>query len=270
VHESAGVSALERRVRAPAVAGVLYPADASELGTTIRTLLREAPLETRRPKALIVPHGGLRHSGALAAHAFRSLLEDPAATTRVVLAGPAHRMTFEGIALPEAEAFATPLGDVAVDAGAMRALLSLPWVRCADAPHRREHALEMQLPFLQLTLERFTIVPLLIGHATAELIATALRRVWGGPETLVVVSTDLSQHRPYPEARRLDSDTASRILRCAPGLGGECACGGAIVDALLAIAGERGLTPRQLDLANSGDTGGDTERVVGYGAFGFY
>jgi AmmeMemoRadiSam system protein B len=252
------------------VAGVLYPSDPAELATAVGTLLADAPAESARPKAVIVPHGGLRHSGAIAAHAFRALLADPGATTRVVLAGPAHRSVFEGIALPEAEAFATPLGAVAVDAAATQSLLSLPWIRRTDAPHRCEHALEMQLPFLQLALDRFQIVPLLVGRASEELVGATLRRVWGGPETLVVVSTDLSQHRGYADAKRLDDDTAARIVRCAGGLDHDCACGGTIVDALLAIARVEALTPRQLDLANSGDTGGDVSRVVGYGAFGFY
>jgi AmmeMemoRadiSam system protein B len=261
---------LERRERAPAVAGILYPADPAELAATIGRLLADAPLEAGRPKALIVPHGGLRHSGAIAAHAYRWLQLEPATITRVVLAGPAHRFAFEGIALPEADTFVTPLGRVPVDAAAKQSLLSLPWIRRTDVPHRREHAIEIQLPFLQLTLEHFTIVPLLVGHATVELVGTALRRIWGGPETLIVVSTDLSQHREYTEAQQLDHDTAERIVRCAAGLPDECACGRTIVDALLGIAAERHLVPRQFDLANSGDTGGDVSRVVGYGAFGFY
>lgn len=253
----------------PAVAGILYPADAAELSTTVGMLLQRAPAdEPRHAKALIVPHGGLRHSGAVAACAFRSV--DPETITRVVLAGPAHRQTFEGIAVPEADAFATPLGAVPVDAEGVAALLSLPWVRRADLPHRREHGLEVQLPFLQLTLPRFAVLPMLVGRVTPEHVAAALRRVWGGVETLIVVTTDLSQHRPYLDAQRLDRSTAGRIVRCEPGLAPECACGGTIVDALLLVAHERGLSPATLQLANSGDTGGDTGRVVGYGAFGFY
>lgn len=269
VDEASDSSAFARRVRTPAVAGILYPADARELSQAVGRLLALATsAESRSPKALIVPHGGLRHSGGVAAHAFRTL--DADAITRVVLAGPAHRQHLEGIALPEAEAFASPLGTVPVDVFGSAALLSLPWVRRADPPHRREHGLEMQLPFLQLVLKRFTVLPMLVGNLSADLVATSLRRVWGGPETLVVVTTDLSQHRPYGDAQQRDRRTAERIVRCEPGLEPECACGGAIVDALLLVAREHGLRPAMLNLANSGDTGGDARRVVGYGAFGFY
>jgi MEMO1 family protein len=269
VDEANAGSAFARRVRPPAVAGILYPADAVELSQAVGTLLAHAPVaDSRHPKALIVPHGGLRHSGHVAARAFRSL--DAGRITRVVLAGPVHRQHLEGIALPESEAFASPLGTVPVDVFGSAALLSLPWVRRADLPHRREHGLEMQLPFLQLLLKDFTVVPILVGRLSAELVATTLRRVWGGPETLVVVTTDLSQHRPYGDAQRRDRTTADRIVRCLPGLEPDCACGGTIVDALLVVAREHGLTPAMLDLANSGDTGGDAQRVVGYGAFGFY
>lgn len=267
---AAGASASTRRVRAPAAAGVLYPADAIELGRVVGDLLAKASLprsDARRPKALIVPHGGLRHSGALAARAFADVAAD---TTRVVVVGPAHRHTFEGIALPEATTFVTPLGPVAVDQDAVASLLALPGVQRAELPHRREHAVEIQLPFLQVLLERFTLAPLLVGRSTAALVAAALRAVWGGPETLIVVTTDLSQHLPYMDAQRIDRTTADRIVRCQPGLGGECACGAAIVDALLTVAAEHGLRPRTLGLANSGDTGADATRVVGYGAFGFY
>jgi AmmeMemoRadiSam system protein B len=269
VGEANGIQAFARRVRTPAVAGILYPADADELGHAIRALLADAPAPgLRSPKALIVPHGGLRHSGRVAAHAFRSL--DADAITRVVLAGPAHRQSFGGIALPEAEAFASPLGTVPVDRAGSAALLSLPYVRQADAPHRREHGLEMQLPFLQVVLRRFAVVPMLVGQLAAESIAAALRLVWGGPETLVVVTTDLSQHRPYVEAQQRDRATADRILSGQPGLEPDHACGGAIVDALLLVAREHALAPTMLGLANSGDTGGDARRVVGYGAFGFF
>jgi AmmeMemoRadiSam system protein B len=249
---------------------VLYPADARELSLTVGSLLARIPRDGRRPKALIVPHGGLRHSGAIAAHAFGALTRDPQPITRVVLAGPAHRPDMHGIVVPEAEAFATPLGTVPIDEAGLESLLTLPCVRRTDLPHRREHALEVQLPFLQLTLDRFEVLPMLVGGVPSDLVAAALRRVWGGAETLVVVTSDLSQHRPYVEAQRLDRSTAARILRGEPGLDRECACGSTLIDALLIVAAEHGLEPAALGLANSGDTGGDATRVVGYGAFGFY
>jgi AmmeMemoRadiSam system protein B len=268
--DESGTSAFARRIRSPAVAGVLYPADARELSLTVGSLLACVPRTARRPKALIVPHGSLRHSGELAAHAFAALTRDPEPITRVVLAGPAHRRDVHGIVVPDSEAFATPLGTVPIDVAGRDSLLALPCVRRDDVPHRREHALEVQLPFLQLTLDRFALLPMLVGGVPSDLVAAALRRVWGGAETLVVVTSDLSQHRPYAEAQRLDRATAARIVRGEPGLDRERACGSALIDALLVAAAEHGLEPVALGLANSGDTGGDATRVVGYGAFGFY
>lgn len=254
----------------PAAAGVLYPADPFELNLIVAELLAKAARprdDEPRPKALIVPHGGLRHSGALAARAFATI---PPHVTRVVIAGPAHRNVIEGIAVPNATVFVTPLGTVTVDEAATTSLLSVPGVYRAEVPHRREHAVEVQLPFLQTLLPRFSLVPMIVGHTDASVVAAALRHLWGGPETLVVATTDLSQHRAYADAKRLDLTTAERIVRCLPGIDGECACGATIVDALLTVAGEQALSPRTLGLSNSGDTGADATRVVGYGAFGFY
>jgi AmmeMemoRadiSam system protein B len=270
VERTAGGSVTQRRVRTPAVAGVLYPADAIELSLVVARLLAKARPRGRDalpPKAVIVPHGGLRHSGEIAARAYAEVSD---AITRVVIAGPVHHHPFEGIALPDTDAFVTPLGPVRVDESAVAALLRVPGVHRADAPHRREHAVEMQLPFLQVLLEGFSVVPMLVGHATREAVAAALRRVWGGAETLIVVTSDLSQHRPYLDAQRRDRGTAERIAGGAPGLDRDCACAATLVDALLTVTAEHGLHGRTLALANSGDTGGDATRVVGYGAFGFY
>lgn len=216
---------------------------------------------------MIVPHGGLRHSGEIAARAYAEASD---AVTRVVIAGPVHHHALEGIALPETDAFVTPLGTVPVDAVALASLLRVPGVHRADPPHRREHSVEMQLPFLQVLLEAFSVVPMLVGDTTRDTVAAVLRLVWGGAETLIVVTSDLSQHRPYLDAQRRDRGTAERIAHGAPGLDRDCACAATLVDALLVVAAEHGLRGRTLALANSGDTGGDATRVVGYGAFGFY
>jgi AmmeMemoRadiSam system protein B len=257
-----------RRVRAPAVAGILYPADAFELRDLLNRLLASAPAPTRIPKALIVPHGGLRCSGGVAARAYAELAPGAESIRRVVVAGPAHRQTFDGLAVPECEAFATPLGAVPVDVAAVAELLALPSVRRTDGPHRREHAIEMQLPFLQRVLHGFEVVPLLVGRASPETIAEALRTVWGGRETLVVATSDLSREASPEDADCRDRRTVERILRGEPGLDHRCACGCELLDALLIVARERGLSSATLDRADSGETGGGG-RVVGYGAFAF-
>lgn len=259
-----------RRIRAPAVAGVLYPADPEELAEQLGTLLDSAPPGSPAPKALIVPHGGLRYSGGAAGRAYGTLAPASESITRVVLVGPLHRSAIDGLVVPESDTFATPLGLVPVDVPAIVSLLALPFVRCWDVPHRREHSLEMQLPFLQLLVHRFRIVPVLVGVANATLVATALRRVWGGPETLVVATTDLSRQGSQLEAVERDRATATRIERFEFGLGRDVACGSDAIDGLLRVAEENGLQPRTLDLRTSADAGGDPSRVVGYGAFAFY
>lgn len=261
--------AFGRRIRAPAVAGVLYPADPEELAEELGRLLEFAPPDAPAPKALIVPHGALRYSGSVAGRAYGTLAPVSETLTRVVLVGPLHRGAIDGLFVPEFDAFATPLGVVPVDVPAVVALLELPFVRCWDLPHRREHCLEMQLPFLQLLVHRLQIVPVLVGLASAAMVATALRRIWGGPETLVVATTDLSRQSTLAEAATRDRATAARIERFEFGLGRELACGSDAIEGLLRVAAEAGLHPRTLDLATSADAGGDPSRVVGYGAFAF-
>lgn len=260
----------EPRTRAPAFAGVLYPAEPGDLRAALAALLDRAPSAARRPKALLVPHGALPYSGSVAARAYGTLRAPAPLTSRVVLAGPLHRGGFEGLAVPDADAFATPLGTLPLDPAARRTLLSLPWVRRTDVPHAREHALEVQLPFLQATLPACALVPVLVGRARAAQIETALARVWGGPETLVVVTADLSRHRPYADAQRQDRATAARIVAGHAAVGATATCAVELVDVLLALARRHGLTASALDLANSGDAGGDATRVVGYGAFAFW
>jgi AmmeMemoRadiSam system protein B len=262
-------------VRPPAVAGLFYPEAPGELDAEVGRLLaavspkRSAERLGRAPKALIVPHAGYVYSGPIAASAY-GLLRNARGISRVVLLGPVHRVPVRGLALPEATAFATPLGSVPVDTAGAEALRSLPQVCVSGAAHAAEHSLEVQLPFLQRVLGDFTVLPLAVGDATPEEVAGCLERVWGGPETLIVVSSDLSHYLPYDVARRVDRNTAEAILALKHGaIGHEHACGATAVWGLLVVAERRGLAVELLDLRNSGDTEGDRGRVVGYGAFAF-
>jgi AmmeMemoRadiSam system protein B len=221
------------------------------------------------PKALIVPHAGYVYSGPIAAHAYARLATGRRTIRRVVLLGPTHRVPVRGLALPTMRAFATPLGVVEVDRKAALLALTLPQVQESDAAHALEHSLEVQLPFLQAVLDEFRIVPFAVGDATADEVADVIGRLWGGPETLIVVSSDLSHYHRYAEARAIDRGTADAILALGPSIDHEQACGATPVNGLLLCARRRGLAPELLDLRNSGDTAGDKSRVVGYASFAF-
>ena len=260
-----------QKIRPAAVAGSFYPESPTELAREVAALIRAAaPAHaTRAPKALIVPHAGYVYSGPVAASAYATLAAARHAIRRVVLLGPTHRVALRGLALPQATAFATPLGTVALDEALALVLRDLPQVTQSDAPHRLEHSLEVQLPFLQAALEEFSLLPLAVGDATVREIAEVLDRVWGGAETLILVSSDLSHYHAYAEAQRLDRNTAGQILALSPLSDFDQACGALPVNGLIDCARRRGLVPRLLDLRNSGDTAGDKSRVVGYGAFAF-
>jgi len=260
------------KIRPAAVAGTFYPADAAALRAAVDRLLAAAapaPRDAPAIKALIVPHAGYLYSGPIAASAYARLAPATAGIHRVVLLGPAHRVALRGLALPGADAFATPLGNVAVDAAGAALARRLPQIADNPLAHAGEHSLEVQLPFLQRMLGAFGLVPLVVGAATAESVAEVLDLLWGGPETLIVVSSDLSHYHSYQEAQEIDSATAGAILDLAPRLDHEEACGAAPVNGLLLAARRRGLVPSLLDLRNSGDTAGDRRQVVGYAAFGF-
>jgi AmmeMemoRadiSam system protein B len=258
-----------REVRPPAVAGQFYPRDPDRLRAEVEQLLDQAaPVDVVAPKALIAPHAGYIYSGSVAAAAFATLRGHAAATRRVVLIGPAHYVPLRGLAVPEVDGFETPLGRVPVAQDALADLADLPFVARTDAPHRPEHALEVELPFLQVLLHSFEFVPLLVGEARPQEAAEALSLVWGGPETLVVVSSDLSHFLRDEAARRLDAATAAAIERGDwAGLGPTDACGYLAIAGLLVEARRRGLTARRLALSNSGETAGSRDRVVGYGAW---
>jgi len=257
--------------RPPAVAGLFYADDPDRLRTQVLDLLTDIAASTKvMPKALIAPHAGYTYSGRVAAAAFATLRDSAQTITRVVLIGPAHYVHVRGIAAPTVDAFETPLGRVAVDLEGLSTVAHLRFVTRADAPHAREHALEVELPFLQTLLASFQVIPLVVGDATPQEVVDVLRRLWGGPETLIVVSSDLSHYHNYEAAQRLDAATAAAIERGDwASLGPNQACGCLAVAGLLVEAGRHGFKARRLSLCNSGDTAGSRDRVVGYGAWMF-
>ncbi len=261
-------------VRPPAVSGLFYPAAAEELRSAVEGYLREAPVSTAptAPKAVIAPHAGYVYSGPIAGSAFQAFTAAAAASPieRVVLLGPSHFVPFRGLALPGHESFGTPLGTVKLQGDGARAALRLPQVRLIPEAHVREHSLEVELPFLQVLLGKFELVPLAVGEASPEEVAEVLDALWGGAETLIVISSDLSHYLPYDEARRVDRETADAVLALRGPLDPHQACGARPINGLLEAARARGLTAELLDLRNSADTAGDKSRVVGYGAFAFH
>jgi len=257
--------------RPAAVAGLFYPDKPSELKRTVTDLLDQAKVAepSPAPKALIVPHAGYIYSGPVAASAYARLAALRGRIRRVVLLGPTHRVYVRGLALPEAERFATPLGDVQLDREGMQRLAGLPQVSRSAAAHQMEHSLEVQLPFLQQVLGDFQLLPLAVGEATADEVAEVLEMVWGGDETLIVISSDLSHFLPDELARKVDRGTVDAILALNSHLSHEQACGATPVNGLMLAARKHGLHPVVLDVRNSSDTAGDPERVVGYAAFAF-
>jgi AmmeMemoRadiSam system protein B/AmmeMemoRadiSam system protein A len=260
-------------VRPAAVAGLFYPGARGELAREVSALLeapREAPLVPGFPKGLIVPHAGYVYSGAVAASAYALLRPAAGIVKRVVLLGPCHRVAVRGLALPGAGAFETPLGRVGVDGDAVARLAGLLQVVEFPATHAQEHSLEVQLPFLQHVLGEFKLVPLVVGAATAGQVAEVIERLWGGPETLFVISSDLSHYHPYEEARAIDRRTVQAILDFSTAIDHEQACGATPVAGFLAAARTHGLSGELLDARNSGDTAGGRDRVVGYASFAFW
>ncbi|MGH8283003.1 MAG: AmmeMemoRadiSam system protein B [Gammaproteobacteria bacterium] len=257
-------------IRPPAVAGLFYPDDADELHTLLQNLLAGNPATGPAPKALIAPHAGYVYSGPIAARAYNCLAPGANTVRRVVLMGPAHRVAVRGLALPDVDAFRTPLGDTPLDQEAIALIESLPQVEQSGAAHRLEHSLEVHLPFLQTLLGSFTLVPLVVGWAQPQEIAQVLETLWGGTETLVVISSDLSHYHPYDTARRLDEETAQQIEARQIPIRDLQACGAYPINGLLTIAQKRNMIIQRLDLRNSGDTAGDRQHVVGYGAWTLY
>jgi AmmeMemoRadiSam system protein B/AmmeMemoRadiSam system protein A len=258
-------------IREAAVAGRFYPGNARELTAAVEGYLAEArPTPGPVPKAIIAPHAGYVYSGPVAATAYARLRPARGKIARVVLLGPCHRVPVLGLALSSAEAYATPLGTVPIDQAAAAAIRDLPQVQVFDDTHAFEHSLEVHLPFLQVVLGSFTLVPLVVGDASAEQVAQAIERLWGGPETLIVVSSDLSHYLTYDQARAIDAKTCRAIETLDPAaIGRDQACGRIPVSGLLTLARRRGLKVATVDVRNSGDTAGDKSRVVGYGSWVF-
>lgn len=258
-------------VRYPAVAGAFYPGNGQVLANDIETFLTAAvPASDQTfPKAIIVPHAGYIYSGQTAAIAYARLVSGRKTIKRVILLGPVHRVPVRGLALPGADAFATPLGKIELDHAAIASIAHLNQVVVSPAAHAQEHSLEVQLPFLQTVLDNFKLVPLAVGDATPAEIAEVLDILWGGPETLIVISSDLSHFLPYKVAQTVDRETVQNILDMKDTLTHHQACGGTPVNGLVLAAKRHHLMPRLLDLCNSGDTAGDKNRVVGYASFMF-
>jgi AmmeMemoRadiSam system protein B len=253
--------------RPAAVAGFFYPAEPAILETTVAGLLGSAPASDEDAKAIIVPHAGYPFSGVTAAHAYRLLESRRDRIQRVVLLGPAHRVYLEGMALPSVSGFTTPLGEVPVDREGVKKALALPGAQIADDAHASEHSLEVQLPFLQTVLDNFQVIPIVVGVCAADQVQAVLESLWGGDETLIVVSSDLSHYHAYDDARNVDAQTTARIVDRATTLSGDEACGAYALNGLMRAARAYDLEVRTLDTRNSGDTAGDRGRVVGYGAY---
>lgn len=257
------------KIRSAAVAGTFYPIDRAQLAHKVRSMLATAEVGDLHPKALIAPHAGYSYSGPVAASAYAPLTPFAGQIKRVVLLGPTHRVAIHGLALPDAEAFETPLGRIDIDLAAVGQISHLPQVTVSPQAHALEHSLEVQLPFLQTVLPDFKLLPLAVGEASPEEVAEVLEALWGGPETLILVSSDLSHFLPYDTAQQADGITADAILHLQVPLSHAQACGGTPVNGLLLAARHHGLTAHLLDLRNSGDTAGPRDQVVGYGAFAF-
>lgn len=260
-------------VRPPAVAGAFYPGQASVLRHDVTALLGQArpgaDPGSPAPKALIVPHAGYIYSGATAALAYAPLASARASIRRVILLGPVHRVPVRGLALPGVAAFDTPLGRIDIDQEAVAAIAQMPQVVISRAAHAQEHSLEVQLPFLQAVLDDFKLVPLAVGDATPAQVAEVLDALWGGDETLIVISSDLSHFLPYGTAQAVDRDTVKNMMQLNSSITHHQACGAAPVNGLLQAARQHHLQPELLGLCNSGDTAGDKGHVVGYAALAF-
>lgn len=255
-------------IRPAAVAGMFYPNDPLQLRHMVEKYLSADVEYGDIPKAIIAPHAGYIYSGPVAATAYGRLKRAAASISRVVLIGPAHRVYFKGIAVPSCDKFATPLGAVALDREAIALISHLPDVHVLDEAHVYEHSLEVHLPFLQTVLKSFRLVPLLTGDTSGEVVENVLDTLWGGDETLIVISSDLSHYHDYATAQTMDRATSNAIESLAPQrIGEEDACGRIPIAGLLGAARRRGLHVKTVDLRNSGDTAGPRDRVVGYGAY---
>ncbi len=274
--------------RPAAVAGLFYPGDANELQQQILSLLNQAgtesvvdtPLNRQNLRALIVPHAGYIYSGLSAAFAYNTLVGQQSEQTsnfknqrikRVILLGPGHRVAVNGMAVPSVSSFTTPLGNVTLDQDEINELLKNKLVVSSDLAHKDEHSLEVQLPFLQSTIQQFKLIPIVVGQCSIDLISELLLRYINNPHDLIIISTDLSHFLEYFEAQQHDQNTGDKIMSFKyDQFGANDACGRVPMAGMLKLAKQSGLLIKQLDMRNSGDTAGDKDRVVGYGAWGLY
>lgn len=260
--------------RPAAVAGMFYSAQPAQLQHDVHQYLAQADmskLPTIKPKAIIVPHAGYVYSAPIAATAYNTLRPLRQQIKKVVLLGPAHRVPFCGLAAPSSDFFMTPLGQIKIDRDAIQRIRVLPQVITLDAAHAQEHSLEVQLPFLQSVLDDFELIPLVVGDADKQAVADVLNLLWGGDETLIVISSDLSHYHHYDVAQQMDRATSLAIEKQQPeNIDYDRACGRNPVNGLLSVAQQKNLHIKTLDLRNSGDTAGDKNRVVGYGAYVCY
>ena len=274
--------------RPAAVAGLFYPGDANELQQQVLSLLTQAEtgsvvdtqLDRQNLRALIVPHAGYIYSGLSAAFAYNTLVEQKTDQTpiaknqqisRVILLGPGHHVAVNGMAVPSVSSFSTPLGDVVLDRDEINELLKNNLVLSSDLAHKEEHSLEVQLPFLQSTIQQFKLIPIVVGQCSVELISKLLLRYINNPHDLIVISTDLSHFLEYFEAQQHDQSTGDKIMHFKyDQFEANDACGRIPMAGMLKLAKQSDLFIKQLDMRNSGDTAGDKDRVVGYGAWGLY
>ena len=258
-------------IKQPCVDGYFYPGNPEILKKTVHTLIMKAKsYDIEPPKAIIAPHAGYVYSGPVAATIYKTLIPSKDLIKRVVLLGPAHRLAFNGIATTNCEGFATPLGNVPIDLKAITSVLSLPNIQVLEHAYDMEHSLEVQLPFLQVILSNFSLVPFVVGNAKADDVANLILHLWGGPETLIVISSDLSHYYDYATAQNFDLAASKAITDlAADDLKDHHACGRLPIKGLLLASAKLQLQAQVLDLRNSGDTAGAKDRVVGYGAYHF-
>ncbi|GLQ29564.1 AmmeMemoRadiSam system protein B [Litoribrevibacter albus] len=260
-------------IRQPAVAGSFYPDDSQQLSAMIAQFMDSAiesePI-SRCPKMLISPHAGYIYSGAVAASAYHQLEDYTDTIKRVVILGPSHRVPLQGVAIPDASYFKTPFGNIEIDQSALLTIKHLDGVKVSPHAHAYEHSLEVQLPFLQRILVDFKIVPLVVGQTEPHIVSGVINALWGGQETLFVISTDLSHYHAYEHARELDQQTSSAIEHLHTDINCDQACGCYALNGALMAAKHHHLTLSTLDLRNSGDTAGTKNQVVGYGAYALF
>lgn len=261
-------TAQQQIIRPAAVAGMFYPDDSRQCTQQVLQLLHDNKAgSSEQPKALVVPHAGYIYSGPIAAKAYNLLKPFADKIHRVVLFGPSHRVPLRGMALSTATQFATPLGLVPIDHTGYENLLNLPDVAINDEAHAFEHSLEVHLPFLQTVLSDFQLIPIVVGYCPPESVAACIKQFWGQDDCLIVVSSDLSHYLDYRTAQRIDRHTSDTIVRGEPTLQGEQACGCYALNGLLLTASENSASIECVELANSGDTAGSKDQVVGYGSY---